>query len=143
MSKHRANASTVETPTDHTGRHRADDNEHVFLVAFCVNGPSREEAELRLTMALPRPEGSPRDAKTAGGIDYPYAPDTPGLECWWVAEDDRHDRSDNDSAIFVPRGAQSDCSSQLDQWFDYKAEEWRETGYPYAQTDVSGVWFRG
>ena len=64
-----------------------------------------------------------------------------GIDCWWVAEDDRTDRSDCDSAIFVPRGGQADFASLRDQYLEYHAEEWREDGYPYADTDVSGVWF--
>lgn len=64
------------------------------------------------------------------------------IDSWWIAEDDRHDGSDNDSAIFVPRGAQMDLASVRDQWAEFHAEEWRENGYPYADTDVSGVWFQ-
>jgi hypothetical protein len=63
------------------------------------------------------------------------------IDSWWVAEDDRTDRSDNDSAIFVPRGSQSDLASVRDQWFDYHQQEWDEEGYPYAGTDVSGTWY--
>jgi hypothetical protein len=35
------------------------------------------------------------------------------LECWWVAEDDRRDGSDNDSAVFVNPGAQHAASFLL------------------------------
>lgn len=59
---------------------------HTFLMAFVTTGINgRKEAEDTLTKALPRPES---DA-------------TPWLECWWVAEDDRNDGSDCDSAQFV------------------------------------------
>lgn len=34
-------------------------------------------------------------------------------ECWWVAEDDRKDGSDNDSAVFVSPGKQSLASRTL------------------------------
>jgi hypothetical protein len=29
------------------------------------------------------------------------------IDCWWIAEDDRIDGSDNDSAVFVPKGFQT------------------------------------
>jgi hypothetical protein len=64
------------------------------------------------------------------------------IDCWWIAEDDRHDGSDNDSAIFIPRGAQQDMAHVVRNHLDAHAEAWREDGYPYAGTDVSGVWFR-
>lgn len=32
------------------------------------------------------------------------------LDSWWIAEDDRPDSSDNDSAVFVPMGKQKDAS---------------------------------
>jgi len=31
----------------------------------------------------------------------------PGFDSWWIAEDERYDRSDNDSAVFVPMGQQN------------------------------------
>lgn len=71
-------------------------SEHVILVAFQVTAETREEAENRLLMVLPRPAGLPRGSMPANDF----------LECWWVAEDDRRDGSDNDSAIFVPPGYQ-------------------------------------
>jgi len=68
-------------------------SEHVILVAFSVEAPSRTEAQEMLLPALPRP----------GAI----------VTSWWVAEDDRIDGSDNDSAVFVPPGAQHKVSSIL------------------------------
>lgn len=62
--------------------------EHVILVAFVVHGDSREQAEALMTERLD------------GVIDD----DT--VNSWWVAEDDRKDRSDCDSAVFVWPGAQ-------------------------------------
>ena len=67
------------------------EEEHVFLVALQVKGRTREEAEKVALSYLP---------------NHPSPDTTPGLECWWVAEDDRHDRSDNDSAVFVHPGSQ-------------------------------------
>lgn len=61
--------------------------EHVILVAFDVLAYSREQAHQRLLEALGRPDNNP-------------------IESWWVAEDDRTDGSDNDSAVFVPFGEQ-------------------------------------
>jgi len=60
--------------------------EHTILVAFTVYAPTREDAQHRLMRLLPQPS---RD-----GIGT--------LDCWWIAEDDRIDGSDNDSAMFVP-----------------------------------------
>lgn len=83
---------------------------HTFLVAFVVeHDGTREEAEHLLTMALPRPQGLGRD-------------DMPGndwLDCWWVAEDDRHDRSDCDSAVFVPMGTQDEIRQHLRDRVDH------------------------
>lgn len=62
------------------------------------------------------------------------------VDCWWIAEDDRHDRSDNDSAIFVPRGAQEDFTEVLRQHIEAHRDEWDEEGYPYPD-DVTGVWY--
>lgn len=61
--------------------------EHTFLVAFTIEddeAPTREVAERYLHTILPKPS------------EHAY------LQEWWVAEDDRHDGSDNDSAAFVP-----------------------------------------
>jgi len=64
--------------------------EHTILVAFTVYAANREDAQRRLMRLLPRPS---RD-----GIGT--------LDSWWIAEDDRIDGSDNDSAVFVPMGSQ-------------------------------------
>ena len=65
--------------------------EHVFLVGISVRGDTRPEAESTLMGFLPRPNG---------------LPDPSPVECWWIAEDARNDRSDNDSAVWVAAGAQ-------------------------------------
>lgn len=64
--------------------------EHVILVAFQVEAETSEGAQQDLMRWLPKPGDPDRD----------------GLSCWWIAEDDRIDGSDNDSAIFVPKGCQ-------------------------------------
>ena len=48
-------------------------------------GATAEDAQRALMARLPRP---------VGGL----------IESWWVAEDERHDGSDNESAVFVPAG---------------------------------------
>jgi hypothetical protein len=72
--------------------------EFVFLVGLQVRGDTRAEAESNLMHFLPRP--------TSAEAPSP-------VECWWIAEDDRNDRSDNDSAVFVDPGAQPLASSLL------------------------------
>jgi hypothetical protein len=65
------------------------DHEHVFLVAVVVSGPhERPSAEWQLHDGL--------TGLMRGDV----------ISEWWVAEDDRRDGSDNDSAVFVPKGEQ-------------------------------------
>jgi hypothetical protein len=71
---------------------------NTFLVAFAVTGyGTRKEAEEALLMSLPCASGYGTEDRK----EYDW------LDCWWVAEDDRHDGSDNDSAVFVPPAQQS------------------------------------
>jgi hypothetical protein len=71
--------------------------EHVILIAFTVEAlGDREEAEAILKHAL---QGVRQDADDAR---------TPRVDSWWVAEDDRHDGSDNQAAVFVPYGMTQD-----------------------------------
>lgn len=77
----------------------------VFLVAFCVQGiASREVAEAVLLTHLPRPDGCAVNVEDENNG---------WLDCWWVAEDDRHDGSDCDSAVFVPKGQQTSWARQV------------------------------
>lgn len=68
-------------------RHRADPDrdgtESVVLVAVTVWGHDDQDRQERLMAALPRVDGDV-------------------IEEWWIAEDIRYDRSDNESAVFVP-----------------------------------------
>jgi hypothetical protein len=72
---------------------------HVILVAFEVDGDSPADAQARLiTELFPLVRG--RD-------------ETSPIECWWIAEDERMDGSDCDSAVFVTPGQQSAARSML------------------------------
>lgn len=74
--------------------------EHVFLVAVqTTTGLTREEAELNVHEWL-------------GGVDEQDI-DERTVESWWIAEDDRHDRSDCDSAVFVTPGKQQEARALL------------------------------
>ena len=73
-----------------------EEDEHVFLVAVSVTTPdtvSRKDAELWLHSALNRDEfRNLNDPRKRIHVDS-----------WWIAEDERNDGSDNDSAVFVPK----------------------------------------
>lgn len=73
-------------------------DEHVFLVAFNVEGSTREAAEAALCEVLPDPQ--------ATTITSPVVN-------WWVAEDDRHDNSDDRSAVFCNYGSKAAASRLL------------------------------
>lgn len=61
---------------------------HTILVAVVVQGHDRESAERHLHDVLPTP-GEDND-----------------IDSWWIAEDERYDRSDCDSAVFCGVGNQ-------------------------------------
>lgn len=71
-------------------------DEHIILVAFQVPADTRQEAAERLLPAL-----------------QPVIGEEGPAECWWQAEDDRIDGSDNDSAIFVHPGTQEGAARLL------------------------------
>jgi threonine aldolase len=75
-------------------------DEHVILVAIQVRADNRTAAMAQIMESL----------KTHGphGDDNVY-----GIECWWLAEDDRTDGSDCDSAVFVNPGGQAQASRVL------------------------------
>lgn len=78
--------------------------EHVILVAIVVATPddgTREDAEQHLHSVMPRPQSSSLDQQTFT------------VDSWWIAEDERYDGSDNDSAIFVSPGNQEVASRLL------------------------------
>lgn len=66
------------------------DPAHTILVAFTVHAPTMEQAQARLMDRLPNPESDGHAV----------------IDSWWIAEDERYDGSDNDSAVFVPKGKQ-------------------------------------
>lgn len=81
--------------------------DHVLLMAFHVTAEdsdprpfTNQRAQENLLPFLTRPGQYLRDA----GVQ---------LDSWWVAEDDRIDGSDNDSAVFVSPGAQREATALL------------------------------
>ena len=77
--------------------------EHTYLVAFTIEADARytrAEVEVALHPHLTPPH-TRLDA--VGGV----------VDSWWVAEDDRQDRSDNDSAMFVPYRGPASSRSDL------------------------------
>lgn len=68
-------------------------DEHTILVAFTVEAGTREEAHEHLTSDF-------AEACLLSDSNY-------HIQEWWVAEDDRQDGSDNDSAVFVHPGGQA------------------------------------
>lgn len=71
-------------------------DEHVILVAFHVKAANRQHAHYALTNRL---------------IDEELLGDS--IQEWWVAEDDREDGSDNDSAVFCRLGNQEQAARAL------------------------------
>ena len=79
---------------------------HVVLVAFEVEARSMAVAQ-RILMNYWLPEPS----STGGDI-----------ESWWIAEDERYDGSDCDSAVFVPVGMQA-ATTRLINYMRESAEQ--------------------
>lgn len=73
--------------------------EFTFLVGISSEGENREAAELALQGVLV-PLLKSRDSSSP-------------IDCWWIAEDERHDGSDLDSAVFVPPGRQAEAQLLL------------------------------
>lgn len=71
--------------------------EHTIIVAFVVHADTRDQAQRMLMPMLPR--GPVAGQLWEAGGEY--------IDSWWIAEDDRLDGSDCDSAVFVPMGTQS------------------------------------
>ena len=74
------------------------------LVAAQVHAPSMQAAQqLLMDKMLVRPNS---DA-------------FPELECWWIAEDERYDGSDNDSAVMVYMGKQDEWAEKFAKYRDF------------------------
>jgi hypothetical protein len=80
--------------------------EEVILIAIQATGEDREDIMRNVMAVLPH-SGDPRPGMGLG-TDSDF-----GIECWWIAEDDRSDGSDCDSAIFVHKGLQRFASKIL------------------------------
>jgi hypothetical protein len=97
-------------------------NEHVFLVAFDITEcTDREDAQRWLMSRL-------GEMLTVEHFYHQTHPDSilPHIDSWWVAEDDRLDGSDNDSAVFVPYRPMppwDDHNPKHDEWVDEEEEE--------------------
>lgn len=74
---------------------------HVILVAVDIMATSRHEAMTHLMTML--------QSTGTLGPNHPHA-----MDSWWIAEDDRTDNSDNDSAVFVALGTQDDINALLE-----------------------------
>ena len=85
------------THTAHNDHRRDEPGMFTILIAVVAAGLSREGAERTLHQALPAVPAGP-----GGAVD-----------AWWIAEDTRYDRSDNDSAVFVPKGRQGEAVALL------------------------------
>lgn len=71
----------------------------IVIVAFSVQAADDKTAQEQLMPHLPRPE-----------VDLPGYP---AVDCWWIAQDERYDRSDNDSAVFVKMGKEAEARDLL------------------------------
>lgn len=67
--------------------------ERIVLVAFQVKSGSQMHAQTLLMQEL-------------AAVNLVQDTTSPGVVCWWVAMDERYDRSDNDSAVFCTVGQQ-------------------------------------
>lgn len=103
---------------------------HTILVAFTVHAPTVELAQQRLMVRLP------------GGV-----PDLNHVDSWWIAEDERYDGSDNDSAVFVPKGEQEKWHRKVeDAWGMVPCETCDGTGnsgHDHNPEPCADCWGRG
>jgi hypothetical protein len=81
---------------------------YVILVAFVVDGHNEEDAHKALMQHLPK--------------TY-YSDDDSPISEYWVAEDNRYDNSDNNSAVFIPPGTSQEQIRDL-----LRAETWLIVG---------------
>lgn len=76
----------------------------VLMVAFDISGPSAEKTHAWLQEQMPDLSDEFIEAANKRGIQ---------LDSWWVANDERFDFSDQDSAVFVAKGLQSQARELL------------------------------
>jgi hypothetical protein len=82
----------------------------VLMVAFDLKGPNAQNVHQWLMDQMPETG----DHGDFGEIN---------LDAWWVANDERFDGSDTDSAVFVPKGQQNECRQILAE------HDFRHQGY--------------
>lgn len=73
----------------------------VLMVAFDISGPNATVTQQWLMDKMPKPN--------VGG----YIKSEVELDSWWIANDERYDRSDCDSAVFVSKGKQAEARELL------------------------------
>jgi hypothetical protein len=132
VTNHDTNPSNPATTANHHEETPAmTTDEHTILIAFDVEAADRAEAEQYLTRHLPRPGARP-------GLP-PLTPGGPPrmnvrLEAWWVAEDERYDGSDRDSAVFVTKGQQAQASRLLER--EMASAAWNLTPHTVTVAEV-------
>lgn len=92
--------SYIRQPRTPVGIPRISEYHDVILVAFDLTGPDPENVQQWLMDNLPKPG--------PGGDN-----DEIDLDCWWIANDERFDGSDTDSAVFVTKGRQASARALL------------------------------
>ena len=84
----------------------------IVLVAFEVCADDMEDAQQQLMNKLLPNAPFPREY-------------TEWLDSWWIAMDERYDRSDLESAVFIPHGiSQKDARDVLRHASDARMEDW-------------------
>ena len=83
---------------DTRSQHIKKNNFHdVLMVAFDISGPNTQLVHEWLASQMP----------SAGDHQYGYIKGDPiNIDAWWIANDERFDGSDTDSAVFVSKGNQ-------------------------------------
>lgn len=97
-------ATPFPTPEELAKIEEKTDFHDVLMVAFDIRGHSAEQVHRWLQSKMPACYG-------ADDLDQGIT-----LDAWWVANDERFDGSDTDSAVFVRRGEQSNARVKLRQY---------------------------
>jgi len=98
----------ADIPTDEVPKFDYDKASYhdVVMVAFDVMGPNASIVHEWLHNQMPKTG----DALARGDKDETVVVN---LDAWWVANDERYDGSDCDSAVFVPMGKQDEARRLL------------------------------